>query len=214
MGVYVMQTVVERLVREARVYDKEEIELRRRIAALPVEQWGVNLDLAERFGLQGRDEYIDFYLALRRREYLQEVFFELRQRVAARRLRIYAGDTSMDTVIVDFIYFFYGWGYSQAAIAEVLDVSTSTVHYYVKQERKNKRLRSQIIEMLPSMNQFRRDFWVVKENSLTTGVHLTKAQSNEIFLMLAGGYTVQEIVRHTGYSEKAVRFREKKMGRR
>ena len=151
---------------------------------------------------------------MRRREHLQKVFEELKQRVAARRLRIYAGDTSMDTVIVDFIYFFYGWGYSQAAIAEALDVSTSTVHYYVKQERKNKRLRSQIIEMLPDMTQFRRNLWVVKEDSLKTGVHLTKAQSNEIFLMLAGGYTVQEIVRHTGYSEKAVRFREKKMGRR
>lgn len=204
--IYMENYVEHQLIQAFHHYDAVENRMRKDIREKGIRNCGANLNLAYKLGVKEDEDLVDFFLALRRREFLQADIANLKERVAIRNQR-YAeqGDKTIDPVIDLFIRYFHSWGYSQNAIAEATGVSQTSVCKRAQEEKQEVRKRSQIIEMLDDPRQFIFEKWVVDEDNERTGPYLTKEQRKRIqYLRDEKECSMATICRVTGFSPRAV----------
>nr|WP_308545923.1 hypothetical protein [uncultured Lachnoclostridium sp.] len=197
--------VEHQLIQAFRHYDTVENQMRKNIKEKGIRNCGLNLNFAYKLGVKEDEDLVDFFLALRRREFLQNDIVNLKERVAIRNQR-YAehGDKTIDPVIDLFIRYFHSWGYSQNAIAEATGVSQTSVCKRAQEEKQEVRKRSQIVELLDSPKDFNFEKWVVDEDNERTGPYLTLEQRKWIQELRDKGRTQAMICRKTGFSPRAV----------
>ena len=203
--IYMANYIEHQLMQAFRHYDAVENQMRVDIKARGIKNCGLNLNFAYKMGVRDDEDLIDFVLACRRREFLQNDIANLKARVEIRNERFATlGDSTIDPVIDLFIRYFHSWGYSQNVIAAATGVSQSTVGTRAKEEKQEVRKRSQIIEMLESPKDFNFEKWVVDEDNERTGPYLTLEQRKWIQKLRDKGWTQTMICRRTGFSPRAV----------
>lgn len=198
--------VEQRLIQAFRHYDVVENRMRKDIKEKGIRNCGLNLNFAYKLGVKKDEDLVDFFLALRRREFLQVDIANLKQRVAIRNERLAAlGDKTIDPVIDLFICYFHSWGYSQNAIAEVTGVSQQAVCSRAQEEKQTVRKKGQVIETLDDMRMFNFEKWYINEDNERTGPYLTKEQRKRIqYLRDEKECSMATICRVTGFSPRAV----------
>ena len=204
--IYMENYVEHQLIQAFHHYDAVESRMRKDIKEKGIRNCGANLNFAYKLGVKEDEDLVDFFLALRRREFLQNDIANLKERIAIRNQR-YAehGDKTIDPVIDLFIRYFHSWGYSQNAIAEATGVSQTSVCKRAQEEKQEVRKRSQIIEMLDDPRQFIFEKWVVDEDNERTGPYLNIEQRKWIQELRDKGRTQAMICRKTGFSPRAVK---------
>lgn len=198
--------VEHQLIQAFRHYDAVENQMRKNIKEKGIRNCGLNLNFAYKLGVKEDEDLVDFFLALRRREFLQNDIVNLKERVAIRNQR-YAehGDKTIDPVIDLFIRYFHSWGYSQNAIAEVTRVSQQAVCSRAQEEKQTVRKRGQVIETLDDMRMFNFEKWYINEDNERTGPYLTIEQRKRIqYLRDEKECSMATICRVTGFSPRAV----------